>query len=68
MPIDFGDRGREGGREGERNTDVRDSDWVLLTKAPTGVRTLNPGKCPDLESNPQPLGPQEMLQPAEPAG
>ena len=51
MFIAFRKRGREGERE--RNIDVRNTDQLLPTHAPTWDHTHNVGMCPDLESNPR---------------
>ena len=51
----FRERGREGEEEGERNINVREK----LACALTVNQTLNPGVCPDWESNPWPFGLQD---------
>ena len=56
----FRARGREGGREGEKHRSV-DSH-----KAPSRDLALNPGTCPDWESNKQPSGSQAGAQSPEP--
>ena len=46
---------RSGERGGERDTDVRNIDQLLLACAPTGDQTHNPDMCPDGELIPRPF-------------
>ena len=56
----FGQRGREGEREGEKHQCVE-------THGPhTGDLTHNPGMCPDWKSNQRPFGSQASAQSTEP--
>ena len=54
----FRERGREGEREGEKHQCV-----VASHTFPTGDLAVNPGMCPELESNWWPFGSQPMLNP-----
>ena len=54
----FRERGREGGRKGEKYQCV-----VTSLEPPTGDLACNPGMCPDWESNLRPLGSQPALNP-----
>ena len=55
----FGERGRQGGREGEKH------QWVVASHAPPiGDRACKPGMCPDWESNQKPLASQAGTTPA----
>ena len=54
----FRARGREKEREGEKHQCV-----VAPHVAPTGDLALNPGMCPDWESNWRPFGSQPTLSP-----
>ena len=57
----FRERVWEGEREGEKHR------RVVTSHAPhTGDLALNPGICPDWESNLQPFGPQAGTQSTEP--
>ena len=57
----FLERGREGGREGEKH------QCVIATRTlPAGDRVSNPGMCPNWESNQQPLALQAGTQFTEP--
>ena len=58
--IYFGERGKEGERQGEKHGSV-----ASLT-APTGDLAHNPGLCPDWESNWWPFGLQAGTQSTEP--
>ena len=40
--------------------------WLLLMCPPTGDLALNPGMCPDWESNQWPFGLQNSIQPTVP--
>ena len=57
----FRERGREGGREGEKHHCVAASPT-----ASTGDLACNPGMCPDWESSPEPSGSQACAQSTEP--
>ena len=57
----FGQRGREGEREGEKHQYV-----VAYFVPPTGDLARNPGMCPDWESNQRPFGLQAGTQSTEP--
>ena len=57
----FKERGREGEREGEKH------QYVVASHAPpTGDLALNPGMCPDWESDQRPFGSQAGAQSTEP--
>ena len=60
----FLERGERREKERERKSDVRNTDRLPLTCAPTGDRTWNPGICPNWESNPRPL--RDDTLPTEP--
>ena len=57
----FRERGREGGREGEKYQRV-----VATHAPPTGDLACNTGMCPDWESNWQPFAMQSSAQSTEP--
>ena len=57
----FGEKGREGEREGEKHQCVIASHMPL-----TGDLAHNPGVCPDWEANQGPLGLQANAQSTEP--
>ena len=59
--IYFRERGKEGGREGEKHQCV-----VASHMPPTGDLAHNPGTCPDWESNQQPSASQAGAQSTEP--
>ena len=56
----FRERGREGGREGEKH------QCVVASQAHYGNLACNPGVCPDWESNQRPFGSQASTQFTEP--
>ena len=56
---------RKGGKK--REIDVQEKHWLVASlMSPTRDMDLNPGKCPDQESNRWPFGLQDDAQPAEP--
>ena len=55
------EKGKEGEREGEKHQCV-----VAFRTPATGDLALNPGVCPDWESNLQPFGSQVSAQSIEP--
>ena len=57
----FRQRGREGGREGEKHQCL-----FASCMPPTGALTRNPGMCPDWELNQRPFGLQGSTQSTEP--
>ena len=57
----FREKGREGGRKGEKHQHV-----VASRAPPTGELAHNPGMCPDWELNRQPFGFQAETQSTEP--
>ena len=57
----FRQRGREGGREGEKHQCV-----VASCTPPTGDVACSPGMCPDWESNRRPFGSQAGARSTEP--
>ena len=57
----FRQRGRDGERKGEKHQCV-----VASHAPPTGDLALNPGMCPDWESNWRPFGSQAGAQSTEP--
>ena len=59
--IFYFQRGKEGERGGEKHQYV-----VASCVPPTGDLALNPGMCPDWESNQQPFGLQASTQSTEP--
>ena len=56
---------REGGKEGEREGEKHQS-VIAFHVSSTGDLAHNPGKCPDWESNWQPLGSQASSPSTEP--
>ena len=58
----FRERGRKGGREGEKHQCV-----VAFHMPPTRELAHNPGMCPDWESNRRPFGSQTGTQSTEPS-
>ena len=53
----------ERGEGRNRNTDVRNIDWLPLVRALTRDRTCNPGVHPDKELHQRPSGVQRMPNP-----
>ena len=53
--MDFRKRGRGGEREREKHIDVRKKHWLVASH----MHAIEPGMCPDWESNPQPFGVQD---------
>ena len=60
------ERGREGEREWEKQQHSRDTSSGCLSHALNWGLDLNPGMCPDQESNQQPFGSQGSTQSTEP--
>ena len=58
---------KEKEKEKERNNDVWEKHWLVVScSLPTGDLALNPGMCPDRESNRQPFSLQGGTQSTEP--
>ena len=63
--IDFRERGRGKKRERKRNISVREKHQSIASCINlTGNQTHDLGMCPDRESNPQPFGVQDNVQPS----
>ena len=63
----FLERGERKEKEKERNIDVWEMYWLVASRLPpTGDLALNPGMCPDWESNQWPFCSQAGTQSTEP--